>query len=171
MIIIAGLGNPEEKHKDTRHNIGFVAIDKIKEEYNLPDFSFSKKTSSLVSEGIFKDKKLVLVKPQTFMNNSGKAIKKIMDYYKVSLPELSVFHDDIDIPVGEIKVSKKSGSAGHKGVQSIIDEIKTKDFKRFRIGIKPKKKIEKTDIFVLKKFNKEEKETIEKALIKLIQCL
>lgn len=172
MIIIAGLGNPGERYKGTRHNAGFIAVDRIKEEYGFPVFSFSKKANSLISEGTIKNNKAILIKPQTFMNNSGKAVKKIMDYYNIPPSELYLFHDDIDILLGEAKISKESGSAGHKGVESIINEIKTKSFNRIRIGIKPKEKKEETDVFVLKKFSREEKEIINNAIDSVIKlCL
>ena len=171
MIIIAGLGNPEEKYGETRHNIGFVAIDKIKEKYNFSDFVFPKNFNSLISEGKIGEKRAILAKPQTFMNNSGIAIKKILDYYKISSSSLFVVHDDIDISLGKIKIAKERGPAGHNGVKSIIKEIKTKEFSRLRIGIKPKEKPNDTSSFVLKKFNKEEKREIEKTLINLIENL
>lgn len=171
MIIIAGLGNPGENYINTRHNVGFLAIDRIKEEYNFSDFSFLKNFNALVSKGIINGEKSILVKPQTFMNSSGTAIRKIIDYYKSSPSLLYVFHDDIDIPLGEIKIAKGRGPAGHNGVKSIIEEIKTKNFTRFRIGIKPEKKIIKAESFVLKKFNKKEAEIIDNAVSILLKEL
>lgn len=173
MIIILGLGNPEEDYKETRHNIGFVALDKIKERYNFSDFIFNKNFNSLISEGNIKEKKVLLVKPSTFMNNSGISIKKILHYYKTDSSFLFVFHDDIDIEIGKIKTSKERGSAGHKGIESIFKEIKTKNFTRFRIGINnpEKEKKEKAISVVLKKFTKEEKKVIEKAIEEFIENL
>ncbi len=166
MIIIAGLGNPGEKYKDTRHNVGFQIIDQIAKENNFPDFKLSKKFNSLISEKILKKEKMVLLKPQTFINESGKAIRKIMDFYKINLENLFVIHDDIDIVFGKIKIVKARGSAGHKGVDSIIKEIGTKNFTRFRVGIQPEKgKPKNPEKFVLQKFNKEEKK-ITKEVIK-----
>ncbi len=163
MIIIIGLGNPEEKFKDTRHNIGFEVLDKIKGENDFPDFAFSKKFNAQISKGILNQEKTILAKPQTFMNSSGKSAKALTQYYKKA--KLIIVHDDIDILLGKVKFSKDSGSAGHRGVESIIDNLGTKDFMRLRIGIVPiKGKPKETEKFVLKKFTKKEKETIQKII-------
>lgn len=158
MILLAGLGNPGKKYKDTRHNIGFLVIDKFKEINNFPEFKLSKKFNSLVSEGFIDSKKVILAKPQTFMNESGKAVKALVSFYKIKV--LFVAHDDIDLPLGKIKIAKGQGAAGHKGVKSIIKEIGTKDFTRIRIGISPEKKPKNVEKFVLQKFNKENKTSI-----------
>jgi PTH1 family peptidyl-tRNA hydrolase len=143
--LVVGLGNPGSKYKKTRHNIGFMVIDELKKS--------------------MLDKNVILLKPDTFMNNSGKAVKKILKNSPLTTQNLIVIHDDIDLPFGIIKASKNSSSAGHKGVQSIIDEIGTKDFIRIRIGIRPlllhqdfKGQAEK---FVLKKFTKQEKKQLK----------
>ncbi len=163
MIIIIGLGNPGEKFKETRHNIGFEVLDKIKEKNDFPDFSFSKKFNAQISKGILDQEKTILAKPETFMNSSGESVKALSQYYKKA--KLIIVHDDIDIVLGEIKESNNSGSAGHKGVQSIIDTIRTKDFKRIRIGILPKKgKPKEIERFVLKRFTKKEKQIIKKTI-------
>jgi len=157
-MIIVGLGNPGKKYNNTRHNIGFEILDQIKETDNFPDFKLSKKFKALISE---KDK-IILVKPQTFMNLSGKSVKIIASFYKTK--DLIVIHDDIDLVIGKIKISRNKGSAGHKGIESIIKEI-GKDFTRIRIGIQPKKgKPADTESFVLKKFKKQELEEIKKSL-------
>jgi len=151
MIIIVGLGNPGKRYKNTRHNVGFQAVDEFARENNFPEFKLSKKSNSLISE----KENIVLVKPQTFMNESGKAIKVLLK--NTTRTVLVVIHDDIDLPLGKIRISKNRGSAGHKGVESIIKEIGTKDFTRFRVGVSSKtgkpKNVEK---YVLQKFNKEE---------------
>ena len=163
MIIIVGLGNPGERYKDTRHNIGFQAIDEFAKENDFPEFRLSKKSSALVSENVLNEKKIILVKPQTFMNESGKSIRTLIGFYKTK--DLIVIHDDIDLPLGKIRVSKNRGSAGHKGVESIIKELGSKDFTRFRIGVSSKtgkpKDVEK---YVLQKFNKEEEKIIEQVV-------
>jgi len=165
MLIIVGLGNPGEKFKNTRHNVGFMALDKIKEKNDFPDFGLSKKFQAEISEGSWNNDKVVLAKPQTFMNGSGKVVKLLVNYYKPTENGLVIVHDDIDILIGKVKFSKDSGSAGHKGVQSIIDVLKRKDFARLRIGILPQKgKPQKTDEFVLQKFSQKEKEVIEKII-------
>jgi len=148
MILIVGLGNPGKKFQNTRHNVGFKVIDELKKE---------------------KPEGVVLAKPKTFMNQSGKAVRKLMSKIKCQMSNLWVIHDDIDIPIGKFKISFGRGSAGHKGVQSIIDELGTKDFWRLRIGICPKtgkpKNVEK---FVLQKFTKKEEKTIKEVIKKVI---
>ena len=176
MKIIIGLGNPGEKFKNTRHNVGFMAVDAFAEKNNFPEFKFSKKFDSLMSEEILYGEKITLTKPQTFMNNSGKAVKKITNTYKLKPKTLCVVHDDIDLPLGKIRIAKGRGAAGHKGVESIIKELKKKDFVRFRIGIKP---IEigqiinktKTKDFVLKKFNKKEENDLNEVIGKTIKAI
>ena len=158
MMLIVGLGNPGKEYDNTPHNAGFMALDEFQKEYNFPNFKLSKKHSSLISEGILGQVKVILAKPQTLMNNSGKAVQSLL---KLSLGKtklsLVVVHDDIDIPLGKVKVSKGSGSAGHRGVDSIIQSLGTKDFARIRIGIQPAdSKPENIEEFVLQKFSKAE---------------
>jgi PTH1 family peptidyl-tRNA hydrolase len=161
MILIIGLGNPEDQYSGTRHNIGFEIINQLAREKSFPDFKLQKKFQAEISEGTINGEKTILAKPQTFMNNSGQAVKALIDYYKTE--NLFVIHDDIDLPLGEIKISKGRGSAGHKGVESIIQHLKTKDFTRVRIGICPKDgKPEKVEDFVLEKFSTEEEKILKK---------
>jgi len=162
MIILVGLGNPGEKFNNTPHNLGFLVLDKFRERNNFPDFKLSKKLDSSISEEAFNGEKTILVKPQTFMNESGKAVKKITANYKAQDTRLIVVHDDIDLPLETIKIIKNRGSAGHKGVESIIKEIGNKDFIRIRIGVIPKiGKPEKLESFVLKRLDKEEKSIVD----------
>jgi len=165
MFLIVGLGNPGDKYINTRHNIGFLVIDQLKKKLSFPDFVFDKKSNSLLS----KKDDIILTKPNTHMNLSGLAARALSKYYKMESKNQIIVHDDIDLHLGKIRVSKDRGSAGHKGVESIIKELKTKNFIRIRIGIQPKVgKPKKTEEFVLKKFNKEEKgivtEVIENAI-------
>jgi len=174
MKIIVGLGNPGEKFKKTRHNVGFMVIDVFAEKNNFPKFKFSKKFNSLMSEGVIDDEKIILAKPQTFMNNSGVAVKKILSSTRTTRPGLVVIHDDIDLPLGEIKISKGRGSAGHKGVQSIIEKLGTNEFIRLRVGILPGHplgpgKPKNPEKFVLQKFTKEK--IMEKAIDKALNAL
>jgi PTH1 family peptidyl-tRNA hydrolase len=176
MKVIVGLGNPGKKFEKTRHNLGFMVIESLKSEFkHFSDWKKSKKLLSKISEGKINNERVILVKPQTFMNDSGKAVKSLIRNFLLNktMTELSkclfVIHDDIDIPLGKIKISVGRGSAGHKGVQSIIDEIGTKNFVRFRIGIKPNSKFKmqnaklkfKIQNFVLEKFNKEEEKILK----------
>lgn len=164
MIIIIGLGNPGEQYRATRHNVGFMAVDEFAKENNFPEFELQKKSNSLVSE---KDS-ILLAKPQTFMNESGKAVLKLLKNSPVE--NLIVIHDDIDLPAGKIKIVKERGSAGHKGVESIINNIGNDGLIRFRIGIGGAKNVEAMKV-VLKNFSAEEQEAIGKAIKKTIEAL
>lgn len=133
MNYIVGLGNPGEKYQNTRHSIGFIAVKHFVEELGLPSFILSSKCCGRISEGVIDGNEVMLLLPETFMNNSGGAVKKIVK------PEdsncLTVVYDDVDLPIGEIKVSVGRGSGGHNGVQSIINALGTKEFSRVRIGV------------------------------------
>jgi len=170
MIIIIGLGNPGEQYKDTRHNVGFMAVDVFAEKNNFPEFKLSKKFGSLISEGIIGEEKVLLAKPQTFMNESGKAVSKIISNFKFQISNLIVVHDDIDLPIGKIKIIKERGSAGHKGVESIIKNIGNKGLIRFRIGIGGQKDTKAKKV-VLKNFSAEEKKIINETMQKTVDAL
>lgn len=168
MLIIVGLGNPGKKYEKTRHNLGFLAIEKLQGKLDFPDFVFSKKFNAEISERVFDEEKIILAKPQTFMNNSGLSVKKLVSSFKLQVSSLWIVHDDIDLPLDKIKIVKNRGAGGHKGVESIIKNLKSKNFVRFRLGIQPKNgKPKNPEKFVLEKFQKEEekvvKEMIEKA--------
>ncbi|MDP2966848.1 MAG: aminoacyl-tRNA hydrolase [bacterium] len=151
MILIVGLGNPGSKYKFTRHNVGFRVIDKL---------------APLTLKGV------VLAKPKSFMNLSGKAVKSLLKTYTIDPKNLIVIHDDIDLPLGKIRIVKNRGAGGHKGVQSIIKELGTKNFIRFRIGIQPKfGKPKNVETFVLRKFNKEEEEIVKEMIKKTIEAI
>ncbi len=173
MKLIVGLGNPDKKYKLTRHNLGFRVLDRFSKENCFSEFTPSKKFKSLTSERVLNKEKVVLIKPQTYMNESGKAVKALRTQYKLSAKNIWVIHDDIDLDFKKIKIVQKRGSGGHKGVLSIINEIKTKDFVRFRLGIKPKKfsdnragskNPEFLARFVLQKFGEKEKKEIKKTI-------
>ena len=151
MLLIVGLGNPGKEYEKTRHNIGYLVIDELAKQ---------------------KTNDVVLLKPQTFMNNSGTAVLAAVNFYKIKPAGLWIIHDDIDLPLGEFKISQNRGSAGHKGVQSIINALGTKNFNRVRIGICPKtgkpKAVEK---FVLQNFTKSEEKTIKEVIERTIQTI
>ena len=171
MIIIIGLGNPGEKFKNTRHNVGFMAVDKFAEKNSFPEFKLQKKSNALISEGIIGEEKIILAKPQTFMNDSGKAVKKLIENWKLKIENcVVVVHDDIDLPVGKIKIIKERGSAGHKGVESIIKSIGNDGLIRFRIGIGGERE-KKAMKVVLKNFSSEEQKIINETLQKVADAL
>jgi len=170
MKLIVGLGNPKKKYEKTRHNVGFRVIDELLNSIQETVCKKQKKFNAEIVKVKFNDNDLILVKPLTFMNNSGLVIKKLIHDLKFKIQNFIVIHDDIDLLFGDIRVSKNSSSAGHKGVQSIIDELKTKDFTRIRIGIKPSHEFDTTE-FVLKKFSKEEEKKLEKIIPEAVEII
>jgi len=176
MKLIIGLGNPTKQYENTRHNAGFLLLDKIREDFSFPEFQANKKFDAEISEGNIDGEKIILSKPQTFMNLSGESVRKLLDFYKLSPADIVVIHDDLDIKIGTFRIATDSSSAGHNGVQNIIDLLGTQQFKRLRIGIgaetteDPACRIGAHD-FVLGKFSDEEikkilslSKEIEKAL-------
>ncbi len=170
VIFIVGLGNPGDRYQDTPHNAGFVAVDQFAKRFEFPDFEM-RPDGILTTVKEFGDKRIILAKPQMLMNNSGKALMKLFNHLKIrqkkSYPNLWVINDDLDLPLGKIKISQNRGAAGHKGAQSIIDHLKTKNFVRFRAGIAPQnlaaKKIP-TDKFVLKKITAIDKIAFDRSI-------
>ncbi len=162
MTIIVGLGNPGEKFNLTRHNVGFMVLDFFAAKNGFDDFLFSKKYTAEISE----NNGVILVKPQTFMNDSGRAAQALLKNKEATL---IVVHDDIDLPLGNIKFSVGSSSGGHKGVQSIIDMLGTKDFIRLKIGIATND--QKAMDVVLKKFSKEEQKMLDEVIEKSAEAL
>ena len=171
MKLIIGLGNPDKKYQDTWHNVGFLLVDQISQlsDRSFPEFKNNKKFKSEITETNQIDEKIILAKPQTFMNNSGQAVKALVNFYKVKPADLWVIHDDIDLPLGKIRISHNSSAAGHKGVQSIIDQLGSQEFIRFRLGIQSEKQGKvTTEDYVLQKIDSSGKiivnETLQKAL-------
>ena len=161
MKIVIGLGNSGRKYAKTRHNVGFMVIDKYTKKHKV---NLAKKCcNSLISECIIEGEKTLFVKPQTFMNASGRPIKEIVGRYDCKLDDILVILDDINLPLGKIRVREKGSSGGHKGLKSISDHLKTTCFPRLRIGIGDCFSEDKKD-FVLSCFAKEEGKTIENAL-------
>lgn len=137
MYLIVGLGNPEQEYSKTRHNMGFNVINKISKEYGIE--VNKAKFKGLYGSGVIEGEKVVLLKPQTYMNLSGESVIEAMNFYKINLEELIIIYDDIDVEPGNIRI-RKSGSAGtHNGMKSVINHTKTENFCRVRVGIgKPK---------------------------------
>lgn len=133
MYIIVGLGNPEKDYSNTRHNMGFCAINKLADQYEIQ--VNRTKFKALYGTGVIEGQKVMLVKPQTYMNLSGESIKEILQFYKMGEDKLIVIYDDIDIEPGNIKVRKSGGTGTHNGMKSVVHELNTQNFKRIRIGI------------------------------------
>lgn len=173
MKLIIGLGNPGEQFKKTRHNLGFAAIDALAKKLNAGEWQFKKQFNALVAEIKPNGKKIILAKPQTFMNESGRAVKSLAEYFHIAIKNILIIHDEMDLPLGEFRFQTGRGAAGHKGVQSIIDELKSKDFSRLRIGIGIQMKEIETEDFVLQKFSEAEEKialaAIEEAAEEIIK--
>lgn len=166
MKIIVGLGNPGEKYTKTRHNAGFLAVDHFLKDQET--ISCESKFQGIICEVHFHSTKTFFVKPKTFMNNSGLAVREIGKFYKIDIArDLMVIHDEIDLPFGTIKTTNSSRAAGHNGVQSIIDELGTQDFHRIRIGIEGRDSRDEfpTHDYVLSQFTPEELKTLEKTIL------
>lgn len=133
MYIIAGLGNPGKKYEQTRHNMGFMAVDFLAEKYDIKVNKI--RFRALTGEGRIAGQKVLLLKPQTYMNLSGESVRLALEYYKVSPQELIVIYDDIDIQAGMIRIRKKGSAGTHNGMRNILYHIRTEDFPRIRVGI------------------------------------
>lgn len=172
MIILIGLGNPGPEYKNNRHNIGFQVIDLLAENLILKSLKLNKKFQAEICEGTFGDEKIILAKPQTFMNNSGLAVKKISAFYKVKPEQVIIVHDELDLPIGKIRINQGSSSGGNNGVESIITETGNKNFIRIRIGIanELREKIP-ADKFVLQNFSSAEKKIIKELMPQVLKAI
>ena len=137
MYIIVGLGNPGEEYANTRHNAGMIALDAFAKTIDSSEWKMEKSAASLTSKGTMDGNKVLLIKPETFMNLSGKAVKYFVDSVKKA-EKLIVLQDDLDLPLGTVRIVYDRGSGGHKGIESIVRAIKTQKFTRIRIGVAPK---------------------------------
>ncbi|MDE6888797.1 MAG: aminoacyl-tRNA hydrolase [Eubacterium sp.] len=163
MYLIAGLGNPTRQYEKTRHNIGFDTIDKIAEEYHISVMDV--KYRSLCGSGMLAGQKVLLLKPQTYMNNSGEAIRAAMDFYKLDPAEqLLVIYDDISLEPGNIRIRLKGSAGGHNGMKSIIEHIGTEEFARIKVGVGAKPEGWDLADHVLSRFFKQEREHVEEAV-------
>jgi len=168
MKLVVGLGNPDKKYQGTRHNIGFDIIDALAKSTGAV-FALNKKFNSQMAEIKNNNTKIILLKPMTYMNQSGLAVFEASKFFKINPKDILIIHDDKDIALGEYKLQFNRSSAGHNGVQSIIDSLKTKSFFRLRFGIKPNTEIKNTADFVLKKFIASEKVIIKKLIHKVVE--
>ena len=168
MLLFVGLGNPTQDSENNRHNVGFKIIDSINKKFGLS--KQKPKFKGLLTTGNIKEQKVYAIKPLTFMNNSGTAIKELIDYFKIDAKDVFVFHDDLDIDFGKIKTKFGGSSAGHNGIES-IDKFIGKDYSRVRIGIgKPKTKADVSD-HVLKDFDEDEMIQLEKITKNIIDSM
>jgi len=170
MFIIAGLGNPKKEYNNTRHNIGFDAIDAIADKYGI-DVT-EKKHKALIGKGIVEGHKVLLVKPQTFMNLSGESLRAVVDYYNIDeTSELIVISDDISLDVGQIRIRKKGSAGGHNGLKNIILHLGHQDFMRIKVGVGEKPKGYDLADYVLGHFTKEERVKEDEAIGNVIEAI
>lgn len=169
MYLIVGLGNPEGEYSNTRHNMGFDTINHLSKKLNI---SVTKeKFKGLYGDGVINNEKVILLKPQTYMNLSGESIVKFRDFYKIPNENIIVIYDDIDIELGTIKIRKKGGPGTHNGMKSVISGLQTEDFPRIRVGIgKPMFK-EMMIAYVIQKIQGEEVEILDKATKKAAEAV
>ena len=157
MFIIAGLGNPDRQYEGTRHNAGFDVIDRIAEKYNIA--VDTKRHRAYIGKGIIEGQKVILAKPQTYMNLSGESIRSLVDYYKVDEEnELLVIYDDISLDVGQLRIRAKGSAGGHNGIKNIIAHLGTQIFPRIKVGVGEKPKGYDLADYVLGHFSKAERE-------------
>ena len=160
MFIIAGLGNPTREYEGTRHNVGFDVIDRLAARYNI-DVDV-KKHRALIGKGMIAGQKVILAKPQTYMNLSGESIRSILDYYKVDPEtELIVIYDDISLDVGKLRIRAKGSAGGHNGIKNIIANLGSSVFPRIKVGVGEKPKGYDLADYVLGKFSKEDRVLME----------
>ena len=168
MYVIVGLGNPGRKYENTKHNVGFVTIDRLSEKYQIKVNKIKHK--ALIGEGIIEGKKVMLVKPQTYMNLSGESLREIVSYYDVEPEHLLVIYDDVDIDMGALRIRKKGSAGTHNGMRSVIYQLQFDDFPRIRIGIG---KASKGDMihYVISGFVGEDRIQIEKAIDQAVSAV
>lgn len=163
MIIIAGLGNPTAQYKGTRHNIGFDVIDQMADDYNIVVDSYKHK--ALCGKGMIGGEKVLLMKPQTFMNNSGEAIREAMDFYKINPEdEMIIIYDDISLVEGKLRIRAKGSAGGHNGIKSIIQHAGTDKFMRIRVGIGEKPEYMDLADYVLGRFSAEARAQVNEGI-------
>ncbi|MFH2102907.1 MAG: aminoacyl-tRNA hydrolase [Chloroflexota bacterium] len=168
-FLIVGLGNPGREYRENRHNVGYMLVDRLAVYLNL---SFRRLQSrALVASGIHAGCKVILAKPQTFMNLSGAAVQGLVRFYKLPLENLLVAHDDLDLPLGKLRLRPGGGSAGQKGMESIIERLGTQDFARLRLGIgRPPGQMDPAD-YVLQDFSDPDLQTISETLTQGVEAV
>lgn len=167
MWLVVGLGNPGSKYARTRHNIGFMVLDALAGNLGL---TFKEKTDYRMCDGSMENERIIFMEPLTFMNRSGTAVKKVSGRYPVPPERIIVVHDDLDLPAGRLKIRKRGSSGGHKGIDSIIEHLGTRDFIRVKIGI-GRDPLVPAEVFVLSKFRRDEAPLIKDAIQRAAEAI
>lgn len=167
--LLIGLGNPGKKYERTRHNVGFMVIDEVLRKLKL--HRYTEECLSHVYRASIQGREVLLAKPQTYMNNSGLAVVNLLEEYEIDPEEMLVVYDDLDLPLGRLRLRSEGGSGGHHGVESIIREIKKENFPRLKIGIGRPRDKDKVVDYVLSPFSKEEEEVLNRVLSRASDCL
>ena len=169
MFVIVGLGNPTLQYEGTRHNVGFDVIDRLADKYNIT--VETRKSRALIGKGSIEGKKVILAKPQTYMNLSGESVRSLTDYYKIDEDqELLVIYDDVSLGVGQLRIRKKGSAGGHNGIKNIISHLDTDVFVRIKIGVGEKPKRMDLADYVLSRFSKDEREEMEAGYEKAVRA-
>lgn len=168
MRLIVGLGNPGREYDNTRHNMGFMVVDELSKKWGF-DFN-KKKFDGVYGEKIINGEKIIILKPQKFINLSGEVIRKFVDYFKIDIDDILVIHDDLDTPIGKYKLRYQGSSGGHNGLKNIEFNLATRNYKRIKIGISNNKKMDTKD-YVLGKFNKEDQTLVNRVIDDMIMIL
>lgn len=162
MKCIIGLGNPGRQYEETRHNVGFMVIDELSDRFQIP--LINTKFKGLYGTGVVSGEKVLLLKPLTYMNLSGEAIRPLLEYYKINIKDIVVVYDDLDLPSGKIRLRQKGSAGGHNGIKSTIQHLGTQEFNRIRIGIdRPRNGMSVPD-YVLSRFSADEWPLVEGAV-------
>lgn len=161
MYVIAGLGNPTKEYDKTRHNVGFASIDVLADKYGI-DVS-ERKHKALCGKGVIEGQKVILIKPQTFMNLSGESIREVMDYYKITPEEIVVIYDDISLEPGQLRIRLKGSAGGHNGIKNIIAQLGSQEFPRIKVGVGAKPPRMDLAAYVLSRFGTGEQKLMDEA--------
>lgn len=168
MKMIVGLGNIGKKYEGTRHNVGFMVVEHFVEEHGG---NFNKeKFDSLIAELFINGEKIIVIKPTTYMNESGRAVRPLMDYFNLTTEDIIICHDDMDLEIGHLRLRQKGSAGGHNGIKSIISHVGTEKFKRVRVGIDHPQKMSVVD-WVLSRFTKEQEAKLDDGLTRAVAAL
>lgn len=173
MKLLVGLGNPGKQYEQNRHNVGFTFADFLKNQIEGESFTYEKNLDSELSTLQINNNKIIVAKPQTFMNRSGQSVSRILNYYHVLIEDLYITHDDLDIPLGKFKIQKSTGPKLHNGLASIESSLGTADFWRIRIGVENRDSSQRLpgEAFVLQNFTIEEKNIVQEMFKEVIERL